>query len=167
MGTVRLVPFGANHVTERFLSWLNDRDLLRFSRQRLRRHTRESCLAYVQSFDGAPGRYWAVERVADGALLGSMTIHVDAHQRSGDLGILIGEPGGGHGREAWGLALAAGFGELGLRKITAGTVAPNTAMLRIFRHWGMRHEGTRRAQEVLDSGPVDVLLYGLLREEWK
>jgi hypothetical protein len=39
-------------------------------------------------------------------------------------------------------------------------------MVRIFQHWRMVLEGTQRQQIVLDDGPADVLLFGLLREEW-
>ena len=167
MAKVRLAAFTAAHVTDAFLSWLNDRRLMRYSRQRLARHTRESSLAYLAGFAGTANLFWAVERAADGALLGSMTAYVSREQGTADLGILIGVPGGGCGSAAWGLALRHGFEVLGLRKLTGGTVAPNEAMLRIFRRWGMALEGTRRRQELLDDGPADVLLYGLLREEWK
>lgn len=162
-----MVPFTPTHVTDRFVAWLNDRRRMRYSRQRLRSHTRESCLAYLASFAGTPNRYWAVERVADGALVGSMTAFVDPHAKTADLGILIGEAGSGYGAAAWGLALGEAFAGLGARKATGGAVASNAAMVRIFRRWGMALEGTRRAQELLDDGPADVVLYGLLREEWK
>jgi ribosomal-protein-alanine N-acetyltransferase len=167
---IRLVPFTPAHVSKDYLSWLNDRRLMRYSRQRLRSHTEESSRAYVESFTGSANFLWAVERVADGLHIGSMTTYVDDHQRSADLGILIGHPaacGKGYGRQAWGLALAHVFSVLNLRKATAGAVAPNEAMLRICRKWDMRLEGTRRKQEMLDDGPADVLLFGLLREEWE
>lgn len=167
--TVRLVPFTAAHVSQDYLSWLNDRRLMRYSRQRLRSHTEESSRAYLESFTGTPNFFWAVERL-DGAHIGSMTTYVDDHQRTADLGILIGHPeacGKGYGSEAWGLALGHVFSVLNLRKATAGAVAPNEAMLRICRKWDMRLEGTRRKQEVLEEGPADVLLFGLLREEWE
>jgi RimJ/RimL family protein N-acetyltransferase len=168
--SIRLVPFTAVHVSKDYLSWLNDRRLMRYSRQRLRSHSEESSREYLDSFTGTPNFFWAVERVSDGVHIGSMTTYVDDHQRTADLGILIGhaEAGGkGYGAQAWGLALSHVFSVLNLRKATAGAVAPNEAMLRICRKWDMRLEGTRRRQEMLDDGPTDVLLFGLLREEWE
>lgn len=162
-----MVPFTAAHVTDQYLLWLNDRRLMQFSRQRLLAHTRESSLAYMASFAGGPNLFWAVERIADGLHLGSMTAFVDTHQKTADLGIMIGLAGQGCGSAAWGLALEYGFKVLSLRKITGGAVARNAAMIRIFRRWGMALEGTRRQQELLDDGPADLLLYGLLREEWR
>jgi [ribosomal protein S5]-alanine N-acetyltransferase len=166
---VRIVPFSAAHISAEYLGWLNDRHLMRFSRQRLRSHTAESSRAYLASFAGTANFFWAIERLQDGRHVGSLTTYVDTHQRTADLGILLGDSGSagqGHGGEAWGLALAHAFDKLGLRKVTAGAVAPNEAMVRICRKWDMRLEGTRRKQEMLDDGPADVLLFGLLREEW-
>jgi ribosomal-protein-alanine N-acetyltransferase len=166
---VRLVPFTAAHITTEYLSWLNNKHLMRFSRQRLRTHTTESSLGYLSSFPGSPNFFWAVERLSDGLHVGTMTTYVDTHHQTADLGIMIGHAaaaGTGCGKEAWGLALAHGFGTLSLRKITGGTAARNEGMVKIFRHWNMVLEGTQRQQELLDDGPVDILLFGLLRAEW-
>ena len=165
---LRLVPFSKAHVTDSYLSWLGNPQLLRFSRNRLHKHTRESSLQYLESFSGSENFFWAVETLADNQHVGTMTTYVDAHNRTADLGILIGPEmtGFGCGKEAWGLALRHGFERLNLRKITGGTTANNTAMTRILEHWHMVREGTLRHQELLDDGEIDVLLYGMLREEW-
>jgi RimJ/RimL family protein N-acetyltransferase len=167
---VRLVPFTDAHVTSEYLAWLNDREIMRFSRQRLFTHTRESSLAYLSGFRDSPHFFWAIERITDALHIGTMTTYVDTHNRTADLGILVGHrsaAGSGCGTEAWGLALRHGFTSIGLRKITGGTSARNIAMIRIFERWQMTLEGTQRQQELLDDGtPADVLLYGLMRAEW-
>ena len=167
---IRLVPFLESHITPEYLGWLNDRHLMRFSRQRLLNHTRESSLRFLSSFRDAPSFFWAIERLSDGCHVGTMTTHVDTDNRTADLGILIGDAsmaGTGSGSEAWGLALRHGFSSLGLRKITGGTSSRNLAMVRVFRTWGMTLEGTQREQELAhDGAPADIVLYGLLRSEW-
>ena len=167
---MRLVPFTAAHVTPDYLGWLNDKHLMRFSRQRLVPHTRETSLAFLDSFRGSPHFFWAIERVADGMPVGTMTTYVDVCNQTADLGILIGASrtvGTGCGTQAWGLALRHGFESVGLRKMTGGTSARNLPMIRIFQRWRMTLEGTQREQELGDDGqPSDVLLYGLLRSEW-
>ena len=166
---VRLVPFTEAHIKPAYLRWLNDKTLMRFSRQRLVTHTAESSREFLGSFRGSPNFFWAIERVADGNHVGTLTTYVDTHHRTADLGILVGPEakGTGCGKTAWGLALRHGFAVLGLRKITGGTSAKNLAMTRIFEHWQMKLEGTLREQELLEDGPADVLLYGLLRAEWE
>lgn len=166
---VRLTPFTEAHITPTYLGWLNNQSLMRFSRQRLVTHTAESSRAFLASFSGSPNFFWAIQRVADGRQVGTLTTYVDTHHRTADLGILVGPEaaGTGCGKAAWGLALQHGFTALGLRKITGGTSAKNLGMVRIFEHWHMIREGTQRAQELLEDGPADVLLYGLLRAEWE
>lgn len=166
---VRLVPFSEAHITPTYLSWLNDKTLMRFSRQRLVTHTIESSHHFLSTFRDSPHFFWAIERVANGKQIGTLTTYVDPYHRTADLGILVGPEaaGCGCGKTAWGLALRHGFAVLGLRKITGGTSANNLGMTRIFKHWHMKQEGTLRAQELLADGPADVLLYGLLETEWK
>lgn len=65
---LRLEPFAEPHLTERYVGWLNDPDVVRFSEQRHRRHTLASCEAYWRSFEGTPNHFWAI--VADDASLG-------------------------------------------------------------------------------------------------
>jgi RimJ/RimL family protein N-acetyltransferase len=43
----------------------------------------------------------------------------------------------------------------GVRKITAGTMEANRAMLSIFRKTGMIEDGVRKAHFLLDGTPVD------------
>lgn len=166
--SLRLVPFTPVHITPEYLAWLNDKTLMRYSRQRLFAHTRESSLRFLSSFHDSPNFFWAIEHMGDDRLLGTLTTYVDTHHRTADLGILVGSSaaGTGHGKTAWGLALRHGFETLNLRKITGGTSAKNLAMIRIFEHWHMRLEGTQREQEIFEDGPSDVLTYGLLHREW-
>ncbi len=166
---VRLVPFEERHIRDDYIGWLNDNELMRYSRQRRIHHDRDSCLEYLRSFWGTPHRFWSIERQTDGKQIGTMTAYVDRENRVADVGILVGAPdarGTGMGREAWGLALDYLFQGEGVRKVTGGTSAANAPMIRIFKHWGMLLEGTRRKQDLIDGEPCDVLLFGILREEW-
>jgi RimJ/RimL family protein N-acetyltransferase len=55
----------------------------------------------------------------------------------------------------------------GLNKVTGGTSALNSAMVRVFRHWRMRLEEVGREAEVIEGRPTDVLRFGMLRSEWE
>lgn len=165
----RLVTFTERHINDAYLGWLNDKSLLRYSRNRLRTHTRESCAEFLSSFPGSGNFFWAVESIETAELVGTMSTYVDGSNGTADIGILVGGATGGKGcgTEAWGLALKHGFESLGLRKVTGGTTANNLGMIRIFEKWGMVREGVQRKQELLDDGEVDVFLFGLLSEEWE
>ncbi len=151
---LRLVPFAERHLTERYVSWLNDPVVTRYSEQRHRRHTLASCRAYWESI-AAPDRFWAIE--LDGRHIGNITATVDARNGVADLAILIGErdaQGHGHGLTAWVQAIR----ESGARKITAGTMATNVPMLRLFEKSGMQIAGRRARHYLWEGQEVDMVM---------
>ena len=136
---------------------------MRFSEQRHRRHSLESCRSYMQSFEGTPNYFWAVEDVTDGlGHIGNINSYVDTRNRVADVGILIGEPGaGGKGLalEAWTAVCQFLFDTARVRKITAGTMALNAAMIRLALKAGMTEDGIRRRQLLCEEQEVDVLYF--------
>jgi len=165
---LRLVPFGEEFLTPRYVDWLNDPQVVRFSRQRHSVHTLESCRRYWQSFHGTPNRLWAIVEAAEGlGHIGNLSASIDPRDEVADLGILIGERGAwgrGYGAEAWKAVCRHLFEGQGVRKITAGTYATNLAMLGIMRAAGMADDGRRRRHALVDGGAVDVIHAALFRE---
>jgi len=156
-----LVPFADQQLNERYVGWLNDPEVVRYSEQRHRRHTRESCRRFVSSFAGGPSHLWAiVAKDPDLGHIGNINTDVDAPNRTADVAILIGEKkawGRGLGAEAWTAVLDFLLGPGRMRKVTAGAMAENKAMLGIMKKAGMAEEGRRRAQFILDGRPVDAV----------
>lgn len=162
---VNLVSFNPECITQEYLTWLNDRNLMRFSRQSRSSHSRESCISYLRSFENTTNYFWSV-RNDDNVQVGTMSAYVDAASHVADLGIMIGSSGKGYGKEAWGMALTLLFEKDKMRKVTAGTLSVHNKMIKIFEHWSMRREGFLRQQEYLNGVTYDVVRYGLLKEEW-
>jgi RimJ/RimL family protein N-acetyltransferase len=163
-----LVPFGEEFLTPRYAGWLNDPDTVRYSEQRHRRHTRESCARYAASMQGSPHHFWAIV-AHDPALghIGNMTATVDPNNKIADLAILIGEAasrGQGLGLEAWTCACSFLLGPGGMRKVTAGTMSVNAPMLGVMRASGMIEEGRRVRQFLLDGQEVDLVMAALFRD---
>lgn len=168
LATARLTirPFHADDIDDSYLGWLNDPVVTRFSNQRFHRHDRTSAAAYLRSFDSGPSLFLSLRRAADDVAIGTMTAHVAMQHATADMGLLIGNPaawGQGYGLEAWSCVMRWLLGEGGMRKVTAGTAAPNRGMLAIIERSGMDLEGTRRAQEIIEGNPVDILLFGRFR----
>lgn len=160
---LRLEPFGDAHLTDRYLGWLNDPETVRYSEQRHRRHDRASALEYLRAMEASQDHFWAIVR-KDGtpAHIGNLSAYVDRANGVADMAIMIGEAsarGAGYGREAWQTAGDWLLGQAGIRKLTAGTMACNTAMLATMWSCGMLEDGRRRGQFLLDGEPVD-LIYG-------
>ena len=98
-------PFNERHLTKQYVGWLNDSMLMRFSEQRHKTHTLESCCAYWQSFAGTPNYFWAIEEVQAGlGHIGNINAYADKNNLLADVGILIGEKQAlnkRYGSEAW------------------------------------------------------------------
>jgi RimJ/RimL family protein N-acetyltransferase len=162
--SLTLVPFGDEHIGQHYVDWLNDPVVMRFSEGRHQRHSLESCKAYVRSFDNSPHQRWAIIEQTSGAHIGNITSYIDVPNRVADIGILIGVPeawGRGYGREAWQLVQTYQLTGAGARKVEAGTMAENRAMLRILQSCGMHEEGRRARHFMLDGRAVDLVQYAV------
>ena len=167
---IELGPFGRELITDTYLSWLNDKSLMRYSRQRFEHHTRASSIAYLRSFENSRSKFWAIYRRVDHLHIGTMTTYVDQSARTADIGVLVGHAEArakGFGREAWGVAMDYLFRVEGLDKVTGGTSALNLAMVKVFRHWRMRLEEILKEADVIDGRTTDILRFGMLRGEWE
>jgi RimJ/RimL family protein N-acetyltransferase len=159
---LRLRPFGAADIGPAYLGWLHDAEVLRFSNQRFRRHTAESCAAYLASFAGSDNVFASIRLATDDRAIGTMTAYRSRPHGTADIGILLGDRrvwGQGLGQEAWDTLLGWLATLPGMRKLTCGTLACNTAMRRLAERSGMVLEATRRAQEIVDGRPEDIVLY--------
>jgi RimJ/RimL family protein N-acetyltransferase len=75
--------------------------------------------------------------------------------------------GQGIGSETIRLLGKFAFEEMGLRKLTAGTMGTNLAMIRVFQKMGFILEGTIRQQDKLETQYVDHILLGCFKDEFK
>ncbi|MEM8726568.1 MAG: GNAT family N-acetyltransferase [Pseudomonadota bacterium] len=165
-GKVRLRSFGPDDITDVYVGWLSDPDVTRFSNQRFRTHTRASCEAYLASFTGTSNLFVSVRDAASGTAIGTMTAYRNDHHGTCDVGIMIGNRnywGGGYGQEAWNLLtnwlIAPNPAGAGVRKLTAGCVAPNGAMVTLMERSGMTLEAVRKDQEIVDGAAADIVHY--------
>lgn len=161
-GKVTLRPFTEQDINPAYLGWLNDPRVVRFSNQRFRRHDRASSLAYLHSFCGSDNLFILVQDSDTGRPLGTLTAYVARPHGTADIGIMIGEPvawGQGIGQDAWNTLTGWIAVQPVIRKITAGAVASNLAMVRIMERSGMHLEATRRAQEIVEGQAQDILYF--------
>lgn len=166
---VRLRPFTAADITDTHVAWLNDPEVVRYSNQRFRQHTHASCRRYFEGFDEDSPHLFASLRVAKpGASergeipVGTLTAYRSLHHGTADVGILLGERavwGQGIGLEAWQLLTDWLLTTPGLRKVTAGTLACNAAMLAVAERSGMQREGARQAQEIVGGVATDIVYF--------
>ncbi|MFT6000382.1 MAG: ribosomal-protein-alanine N-acetyltransferase [Neolewinella sp.] len=102
------------------------------------------------------------------AFMGGMGLRVHAQFKRAELGYWLAEPFWGQGltTEAATAVIRFGFEELKLRKINARHIVVNGASGKVMVKNGMQREGLLRREMVRDGEAHDVVVYGLLAEEF-
>jgi [ribosomal protein S5]-alanine N-acetyltransferase len=154
-GVISLRPLTEDDIGERYVRWMNDRDVARFLEARHGRHTPDSLREFLRDH---PDEMFAILR--NGEHVGNLRLAINWRHRTAELGILIGEAsarGKGYGTQAINHATERAF-SLGVRKVTAGAYISNMASGRAFNRAGFRLEAYRQAQYLLDGKPEDEAL---------
>jgi ribosomal-protein-alanine N-acetyltransferase len=117
--------------------------------------------------------FWVVERLAEPGLIGLCGLFRPSWQARFTPAVEIGwriartHWRQGYAAEAARLALAHGFGPLGLEEILAFTVPANEPSWRLMEKLGMRPDGTFEHPRLQEGHPLRRhLLYRLTREAW-
>jgi len=164
---VVLRPLEETDVNGPYPAWFNDAEVCRFNSHHVFPLTRSAARDYVRAVASDRSTLvLAIELKASGAHVGNVSLQqIDWFHRTADFAILVGDRsvwGTGAATEAGTLLIEHGFGQLGLRRITAATLAENTAMRRLAARLGMREEGVRR-EALFKSGSFhDVVEFGVL-----
>jgi RimJ/RimL family protein N-acetyltransferase len=111
----------------------------------------------------------AVSDAAGGPFLGSLVLHsFDWHHRRCEVGFWLvpAARGRGLGSRAVALAVSWALGELDLLRVEMTTTPDNDAVFALARRLGFTHEGVLRRRNVERGVRVDVVWFGVLREEW-
>ena len=171
-----MVPFEEHHlVNPRYFDWLTDLEVMRFiGREEYLRPIRfERVREYVEGLWASDCcSFFAVHVLSDERFIGTAKLnYVDQAglaSRTADVGIMIGD------RACWGKGMATdalhalcqfAFDTLGARKLTAGAIAGNDAVIRAFRRIGFAEEGRLRQKVFLAGEYRDHVLLGCLRGE--
>ncbi|MFQ5679437.1 MAG: GNAT family N-acetyltransferase [Gemmatimonadota bacterium] len=111
---------------------------------------------------------FAIELGESRELVGAVGLRLETAPESAELGYWIGKPywGRGYATEAARAVLAYGFEELALDRVYARHFARNPPSGRILQKLGMRREGCLRRHHEKWGERLDVVFYGMLREEY-
>ena len=170
------VPFSKEHINSPdYLGWLRDYDVIKtldrpeywdpvpFA------EVEEYCYNVLASENDL---FFALYHRADEVFVGTLRAgHINWRTMSADIGIMIGR------RQYWGKGLGLDaveamsrwlFEELGMRRLTGGSMANNAAMVRIFEQLGFQHEARFRRSDVLrEGGYCDHVYLGCFRGEFE
>lgn len=108
---------------------------------------------------------------AEGKLIGSCGLfEIDETARNCELGIGIGDKeywGRGYGRDAVKVLLDYAFRLRNFRRVWLEVHAGNERAIRAYKARGFVEEGRLREHAWLDGRYVDMMLMGVLRDEWE
>ena len=148
---------------DHYLKWLHTGFVTQFSEQRHKKHTIDSQREYLKSF-GGDDQIWEIKRNA--IPIGSITSYRNLPNSTSTLGIMIGEIqvwGQGYASEAWSAVCDYLF-EDGIRKIDAGCMASNTAMVSVLIKCGFKLEAVLPNYFLLNGKPEDMEYHGKYRK---
>ena len=131
-------------------------------------HARRWIAVHGREYRSGKSVVFAVTLAATGALVGAVGLTIAREHRHAGLGYWIGRQywGGGLATEAARAVLAYAFGELDLVRIHAGHFADNPASGRVMQKIGMKEEGRLRRHIFRWGEYRDMVLFGIVKEEW-
>ena len=140
-GVIRIVPFCRHHITERYVSWLNDPDVVRYSEQRHKKHTLQTAIEYHDVQKNTNNYILAIEKTGDELLhVGNLRVLVNTDNNWASLSISVGDKeywGTGVGSRAWILMLETLLDVMNYRMVIAGTMEVNEPMISLMKRSGM------------------------------
>jgi len=154
--------FTEEDITERYVAWLSDPEVVKYSNQRFKVQSMASCLDYFKTFEGSNSMFVAITVKDTGQMIGTMSVHSNALHETADVGIMLGDRnfwGKGLGKTAWDILVKLLIDKGCVRKVTGGTLSCNHGMVKIMKGTGMQEDGMRRAQELVDGQAYDVVHY--------
>ena len=162
-------PLAASDIDGPYPGWFEDQEVSRYNAHGKFFKTR----AYFEEYVGALNRedrvVWALCHVKDGHIGNASLQQISFLNRTAEFAILLGDKrhwGRGVGRLVGQALLRHGFMKLDLERIHCATAASNAGMQKLALALGMTLEGRRRRHLFLEGARVDVLEYGILREEF-
>jgi len=139
--TVKIVNFSKKHLTQQYVDWLNDFDVVRYSEQRHYQHTLNTCNEYFKIQNSSLNYFLAIElNNLSKKHVGNIGVDVDPYNNKADVSIIIGDKsvwGTGVGSRAWSLVIDILIKQLGFRLITAGTMETNMSMIKLMKRSNM------------------------------
>jgi RimJ/RimL family protein N-acetyltransferase len=169
---VTLRPLERSDLNERYLGWLNDPEVTRYTETGTFPSTADDLENYYRSVAGSKNDVMlAVVDKKSGRHVGNVKLGpIHWVHRCATLGILIGEKefwGKGVGLEATRLMVEYGFRRLNLHRIDLGVFAEHEAAVRCYEKAGFKVEGRLRDDLFQGGEYKDRLWMGLLHSEYK
>ncbi len=169
--TIYLRPLSTDDLAGGYPNWLNDPEVSAHNSHHVFPYTLAQTKGYIESVQNDPQNLVLAIVAKDGNKhIGNIALqHINLIDRNAEYAIIVGDKGywgRGVACEASRLLLTHGFNVLSLHRIYCGTSSTNIAMQKLAIALGMQKEGCRREAQYKDNAYVDIIEYGVLKEEF-
>lgn len=167
---VYLRPLRETDAEGPYVGWLNDEAACQGNSHHVYPFSRKQATDYIRQADSR-GRDLVLAIVLKDSdrHIGNIALQrIEWIHRSAQFAILLGDRsqwGKGYGLEAGRLIVQHGFAALNLNRIECGTFESNAGMHKLALALGMKQEGVRRQAAYKNGRYLDVLQYGVLRQD--
>jgi RimJ/RimL family protein N-acetyltransferase len=157
-------------LTEEYLQWLNDEEVCRYNSHAIFPNTEQKMKDYFNRLDSQREVVLAIIDNDAGMHIGNISLqNINWVSKNAEFAILLGEKkywGKGYGEEAAKLIVDYGFDRLNLYRIYCGTIKGNDGMEKLAVKLHMQKEGVRRQAIYKQGKYLDIIEYGVLRNEY-
>ena len=151
---LKLINFSRKFITNEYLSWLNDKDLTKHSRLRLKKNTKKDAFKYLASMKN--NFYFAV--IYNKEHVGNVAAYIDWYNSCADLSIILKKQGFGYGLSSL-KVLIKKLKQKKIRKITCSTMIINKPMIKLCLNLNMKLEYIKKKQLKFKYKFVDLVGY--------
>lgn len=152
-------------INERYLSWLNDTEVVRFMRHRAFPTTFKALEEFIASRRWPNDLTLAIIDKKTNKHIGNIGLtSIDWVNRKAELGMLLGDKlfwNKGYMSEAFNLMTEHAFQRMNLHKLYAGTESDNKAAVALFKKMGWQLEGRFKEETYRDGKYVDVVRFAI------
>ena len=161
---LRIIDFNSNHLTEKYVGWLNNQEIVKFSEQRHIDHSLESCKEYFDENQQSNNLFLAIEyldkETNEYIHIGNIGVNKDSKNKYADISIIIGEKNyWGEGIGFFGIkgVVSYLFNNEGLHLITCGTTSENTGMVKLMEKLKMNPKVTLKERFFVENKWCDLI----------
>jgi len=158
---VTLSIFNVENINNEYLSWLNDHEVTKYSELRHVEQDYKSAAEYIKRVYALNNKIFSIIG-SNGDHIGNITLRFDNYNLNVDFSILIGNKnywGKGYAKFALNEVLDWLKKETNMQYITAGTMALNIPMIKVFKSVGFDSDGARKDYFKFEKNRVDMLLF--------
>jgi len=156
---IKIIPFEEHHISEEYLSWFNDEDVIEFSGGKSKNLSKDDVLNYIK-YGKETGTYfmYAIIHLEDNIHIGNIKIgDIDIKNSISDLATIIGNT------KYWGMGLATesiilaqdyAFKKYKFRKLSGRIIKSNIGSFKAYTKAGWEVEGILK-DHIIVNGKID------------